>query len=985
MVLSDTVPAGTTFNAGASTAGWVCVPGTGAGSACTLGIGAVAAGASGSATFAVTVDNPVPPGFTLVANTATVADDGTNGPDPTPGNNTGSDTTPVIAAPNVSATKADALLVDNDGDGVADPGDTLRYTVVVSNTGTTAATNVAFADTPDANTALVVGSVTTSQGSVTTGNTAGDTTVGVSIGTLAAAGSVTITFDVTVNSPFPTGVSSVANQGLVTGDGGISVPTNDPDTVPAGDPTVTPVEDPGVEAEKTDALAIDADGDGVPSPGDTLEYTVVISNTGNIDLTGVTFSDTPDANTALVVGSVTTTQGTVTTGNTAGDASVGVDVGTVAVGGTATITFRVMIDSPLPVGVTQVSNQGTVTTNETPDEPTNDPDTLPDDDPTSTTVTAAPVLEADKADALFIDADGNGIPSPGDTLRYTVTISNTGNTSATGVFFTDPIPANTTVVAGSVTTTQGAVNGEDPVDVTIGDLAAGGSVTITFDVLVDNPLPGGVTELSNQGTVSAGNHPDEPTNDPDTAPDDDPTLTPLTAAPVIEAAKIDTLLIDADGSGDVSPGDTLSYTVTIDNTGNTEATGVVFTDPIPAYTTVVAGSVATSQGTVDSEDPVQVTVGTIAAGGSVTISFHVLIDNPLASGVTEISNQGTVSSNEVPNEPTNDPDTAPDDDPTNTPVNAAPDLSIVKDDGGISTVPGGLIAYTLSYANNGNQAATGVVLSDTVPANTTFNAGASTPGWVCVPDINAGSVCTLAIGPLAVGGNGSATFAVVVLDPVPAGFNLVVNDASIADDGANGADPNPGDNSSSDTTPVVVSSSPSLDALKSVELLTDPNGNNLADPGELLRYTVTVINDGDTLIENVVLRDTPDDITTLVVGSVTTSQGTITLGNGAGDTSVEVVIGDLAVGQTVVVVFDVMVNNPVPPGRTHVSNQGVVSSDTIPDEPTNDPDTNPDDDPTLIRLGDPITGIPDLGGLGRLLFILTLALVGASLIRRRLV
>mgnify|MGYP002063992976 CR=1 FL=1 len=88
---------------------------------------------------------------------------------------------------------------------------------------------------------------------------------------------------------------------------------------------------------------------------------------------------------------------------------MGMDVGTVSVGGTATITFRVTIDNPLPVGVTSIANQGTVTTNETPDEPTNDPDTLPDDDPTSTTVTAAPVLEADKADALFVDADGNGI------------------------------------------------------------------------------------------------------------------------------------------------------------------------------------------------------------------------------------------------------------------------------------------------------------------------------------------------------------------------------------------------------------------------------------------------------------------------------------------------------------------------------------------------------------------------------------------------
>jgi uncharacterized repeat protein (TIGR01451 family) len=970
---SDTLPAGLSFAA--------AVTGNTCGGSATVNAGldtlTLAGGAMvASSTCSVTIDvnGDVAGSYT---NTTSVV-----GSDQVTGTTTGSDTLDVVE-PNVSATKADALLVDNDGDGVADPGDTLRYTVVVSNTGTTAATNVAFADTPDANTALVVGSVTTTQGAVTVGNTAGDTTVGVSIGTLAAAGSVTMTFDVVVDSPFPTGTTTVANQGLVTGDGGISVPTDDPGTGTPNDPTVTPVEDPGVDASKTDVLAIDADGDGVPSPGDTLEYTVVITNTGNIDLTGVAFSDTPGANTALVVGSVTTTQGVVTSGNTAGDASVAVDVGTVAVGATATITFRVTIDSPLPVGVTQVMNQGTVTTNETPDEPTNDPDTLPDDDPTSTTVTAEPVIEADKTDALLIDADGNGIPSPGDTLRYTVVITNSGNTAATGVFFTDPIPANTTVVAGSVTTTQGAVAGEDPVDVTIGDLAAGGSVTITFDVVVDNPLPGGVTQVANQGVVSAGNHPDEPTNDPDTAPDDDPTVTPLTAEPVIEADKTDALLIDADGSGDVSPGDTLSYSVTITNAGNTDATGVVFTDPIPANTTVVAGSVTTSQGTVNSEDPVDVSIGTIGAGSSVAISFHVLIDNPLPSGVTEISNQGTVSSNEVPNEPTNDPDTAPDDDPTVTPVNAAPDLSITKDDGGVTTVPGGVVVYTLSYANNGNQNATGVVLTDTVPVGTSFNAGASTPGWVCVPGTGAGSACTLAIGGLAAGASGSAIFAVTVDNPVPPGFTLVANTATVADDGSNGPDPTPGDNTGSDTTPVIGPSNPSLDAMKEVEIVSDLNGNQLADPGDVLRYTVTVINDGDTVIENAVLQDTPDSVTTLVVGSVSTTVGAVTIGNGPGDTMVEVAFGDLAVGQTEVVVFDVLVNHNIPSGVTQISNQGIVISDTIPGEPTNDPSTTPDDDPTVIGIGDPATSIPDLGLLGRLLLILTLAVIGAFVIRRR--
>jgi len=54
----------------------------------------------------------------------------------------------------ITATKTDLLLVDNDGDGVVDPGDTIRYTVVIINSGTGNATNAAFDDTIDANTTL---------------------------------------------------------------------------------------------------------------------------------------------------------------------------------------------------------------------------------------------------------------------------------------------------------------------------------------------------------------------------------------------------------------------------------------------------------------------------------------------------------------------------------------------------------------------------------------------------------------------------------------------------------------------------------------------------------------------------------------------------------------------------------------------------------------------------------------------------------------
>jgi CSLREA domain-containing protein len=133
-----------------------------------------------------------------------------------------------------------------------------------------------------------------------------------------------------------------------------------------------------------------------------------------------------------------------------------------------------------------------------------------------------------------------------------------------------------------------------------------------------------------------------------------------------------------------------------------------------------------------------------------------------------------------------------------------PELSLTKSDGGATVTPGGTVAYTLTYANNATLGATGVVLTETVPAHTTFNAGASTAGWSCAPDNNAGSTCTLTIGALAgTSGNQTATFAVTVDNLGLSGVTQISNTASIADDGTNGPDPIPGNNTGSDTTPVV--------------------------------------------------------------------------------------------------------------------------------------------------------------------------------------
>ena len=116
---------------------------------------------------------------------------------------------------------------------------------------------------------------------------------------------------------------------------------------------------------------LDVNGDGVVGPGDVLLGNVLIENIGGGAATGVVYSGIYE-NTTVVVGTVITTQGAVTSGNSPGDTIVVVDVGTIPGGGTVLITYQVVIDDPLPPGVTIITHQGVVSSNEFGDMPPED-------------------------------------------------------------------------------------------------------------------------------------------------------------------------------------------------------------------------------------------------------------------------------------------------------------------------------------------------------------------------------------------------------------------------------------------------------------------------------------------------------------------------------------------------------------------------------------------------------------------------------------
>lgn len=148
------------------------------------------------------------------------------------------------------------------------------------------------------------------------------------------------------------------------------------------------------------------------------------------------------------------------------------------------------------------------------------------------------------------------------------------------------------------------------------------------------------------------------------------------APPELAVTKSDGIGLDRDGDGDVEPGDRVRYEIVVANVGGGVATEVALVDPIPAHTELVAGSVAVSQGTVTALSPLAVALGTLPAGATATVRFEVEIADPPPAVLTQVANQATVTSAELPPVLSDDPEAPGAADPTVTPVVFTPELTV---------------------------------------------------------------------------------------------------------------------------------------------------------------------------------------------------------------------------------------------------------------------------------------------------------------------
>jgi uncharacterized repeat protein (TIGR01451 family) len=228
------------------------------------------------------------------------------------------------------------------------------------------------------------------------------------------------------------------------------------------------------------------------------------------------------------------------------------------------------------------------------------------------------------------------------------------------------------------------------------------------------------------------------------------------------------------GGDPVQPGERITYTISITNIGTLTVTGGVISDSVPVHTSFVPGSIKlepTGAGVEGVDPPTLVSGLTITANESVTVSYAVVLNTPLPNQ-TQIVNTASVTSNEVSlTQSSSVTDT----------VVSTPTLSIEKSsldaNGGLLT-PGDTLTYTIIIRNNGTANATGGVISDSLPANTSF-----VPGSIVLKPLGAGPIGSappaLASGLTITANQGlTLTYAVVVDSPLP-DQTKIVNTASV--------------------------------------------------------------------------------------------------------------------------------------------------------------------------------------------------------------
>ena len=319
-------------------------------------------------------------------------------------------------------------------------------------------------------------------------------------------------------------------------------------------------------------------------PGDTVTYQVIVANTGPTTLPAASFVDdlTNVIDQAQLISS-------------------GADVGTVtfttpllhwtgslAPGAQATVTYAVRVAAGTEGGHLRNAVTSTVPGASCPGG--------------TSCVTDTPIAGLNVTKSV-----DQTVTAPGDTVNYTVVVTNTGASAQSGTLFTDDLTgvlAGADFITGSTTT--GAVTFTSPLLTLTGTLAPTEAATVSYSVRVHAAGSVGSHHLVNSITS--------------TAPGAQcPVCT--TDTPVAELT-----LHKSASPTVVAPGDLVTYTVVVTNDGATTYTPASFVDDLTQpLVSADFDSASASVGTVQFTAPLLSWSGPLAPGESATVTYSVRV------------------------------------------------------------------------------------------------------------------------------------------------------------------------------------------------------------------------------------------------------------------------------------------------------------------------------------------------------------------------
>ena len=679
---------------------------------------------------------------------------------------------------------------------VTDSGDQLVYTFNVLNTGNVTVNSLAINDSgPTFNSVAGAG--------IWSGVSCAATQLQPQQSTSCTA---TYTLDqADLNNAVEGGIDSVENSAQATG----QAPDNS-SVSSLADTASTSIESaPMLEVLKTAAEPTTANGADpiLTDPGDEIDYTITVENTGNTLLSNV-----------LVTDSLTTVSCGAASPSGAAFTNAG-DLGSVlAVGDTVTCIATLILDQP-NINDGQVVNSASVAA------------TDPAGDPVSAVNEAISPFTQKTSLAFNKTASQLSVtppPQAGDLITYTFTVENTGNVTLADVEIQDP---QCQIPAGPLT----ATNGLDLATDTLSDglLDAGETWTFTCDYAITTPdILGG--EITNTASVTgippqnSGLNPPSGTSSALVKAEQSAaiTLDKVAGVPTTAAGNLPTL---------PDPGDTVTYTFTIENTGNIPYNTVSLIDPVitdapnnGTFVCILDDGLSTSF-TLDSS--------VLNAGERIICNAdYTLTQADVDNGL--VTNTATARGNP----PGAVPPPSEAISGSVAPVMPAPSLTIDKS---ASSIPVGVragadITYTYFIENTGNITISNVAPIDLGP---TFNGVAGT---------NALSAYTPVTATLAPGENETFTATYTLSQPdldnmaaAPDPETAIDNTASVEGEPANGmlAPVVP------DTVETGVLPSPSLNLIK---------GSSIAAPvaaGSIIEYQFSLTNTGNVTISNPLVND----------------------------------------------------------------------------------------------------------------------------------